>query len=199
MSRALILASASLARRRMLESAGVALEVQPADVDEPAIKASRLAEGAPVPEIAETLAEAKACAVSGARPAALVLGADQVLEIDGALWDKPADLDEARAQLIQLRGRSHALMSAAVIAEAGQPVWRHTSVAKLTMRPFTDAFLDGYLEQTGVSVLSSVGAYHLEGLGAQLFARIEGDFFTVLGLPLIEVLGYLRARGVLPE
>jgi septum formation protein len=128
-----------------------------------------------------------------------VIGADQVLVHRGEILDKPATVDEARAHLRRLRGQQHELLSAAVIVVAGAPVWRHVGRARLAMRPFSDAFLDRYLEQVGARALTSVGAYQLEGLGAQLFARVEGDYFTVLGLPLLEVLGFLRARGVLVE
>jgi septum formation protein len=141
----------------------------------------------------------KALRVSARHPGRLVLGADQVLVADGRLFDKPDSLAAARDQLVALRGRTHQLLSAAVIALDGAPVWRHVGAARLAMRPFSETFLDEYLTRTGDLALTSVGCYHLEGLGAQLFARVEGDYFTVLGLPLLEVLGFLRARGVLTE
>ncbi|MEO0622102.1 MAG: Maf family nucleotide pyrophosphatase [Pseudomonadota bacterium] len=195
----LILASASAARREMLEAAGVAVEAVPARVDEIAVKAAMLAEEAPPRDIADSLAELKAVRISGRYPGQLVLGADQVLVAGGRVFDKPRDLAEARAHLTTLRGQTHQLLSAAVIARDGAPLWRHIGTVHLVMRPVTDAFLDDYLARSGEAILSSVGAYHLEGLGAQLFARVDGDYFTVLGLPLLEVLGFLRAQGVLLE
>ena len=195
----LVLASASTARAAMLRAAGVAVEIEPARVDEPAIKAALRAEEAGPREQADTLAELKATRVSGRHPDRLALGADQLLVLDDEVFDKPADMAEARAQLVRLCGRRHRLLSAAVIAADGAPVWRHVGVATLTMRPFSDAFLDDYLAQIGDLALTSVGCYQLEGLGAQLFARVEGDWFTVLGLPLLEVLGFLRARSLLLE
>ena len=195
----LILASASAARAAMLTAAGIAHEVQPARIDEAAVKAAMTAEGAPPRDIADKLAEMKALRVSQRQPGRLVLAADQVLVQDGRLYDKPADMTAARAQLAALRGQTHELLSAAVVARDGAPVWRHVGAARLTMRPFSDEFLDAYLARIGDLALTSVGCYHLEGLGAQLFARVEGDYFTILGLPLLELLGFLRARGVLPE
>jgi septum formation protein len=196
---ALVLASGSQTRARMLRDAGVAFETAPARIDEEAVKAGLLAEGAGAADIAETLAEMKALRGSARAPGALVLGADQTLGCEGRLFDKPESLAAARAQLQALRGRTHTLFSAAVIAQDGAPIWRSVDRASLTMRPFSDAFLDEYLAACGDAALSSVGCYHLEGLGAQLFSRVQGDFFTVLGLPLLAVLGFLRARGALSE
>ncbi len=194
-----VLASASAVRAELLRRAGVAVAVDPARIDEAAIKESLLAEGAPPRDIADKLAELKALRVGVRHETALVLGADQVLVHRGEILDKPEDLAEARAHLLRLRGQPHELLSAAVIVLQGAPVWRHVGEARLTMRPFSDAFIDRYLQQVGARALTSVGAYQLEDLGAQLFARVDGDYFTVLGLPLLEVLGFLRARGVLPE
>ena len=183
----------------MLRNAGVEVTIDPARVDETAVKASMLAEDAPPRDVADKLAELKALRTGARHPAELVLGADQVLVHAGEILDKPETLDQARAHLQRLRGERHELLSAAVIVTQGSPVWRHIGQARLTMRPFTDAFIDDYLAQVGDAALTSVGAYQLEGLGAQLFARVDGDYFTVLGLPLLEVLGFLRARGVLVE
>lgn len=194
-----VLASASAARADLLRRAGVEVAVEPARVDEAAVKASLLAEGAPPRDIADKLAELKALRVGARHERALVLGADQVLVHRGEILDKPESLAQARDYLQRLRGQRHDLLSAAVIVLQGAPVWRHVGEARLTMRPFSDAFLDNYLRQVGERALTCVGAYQLEELGAQLFARVDGDYFTVLGLPLLEVLGYLRARGVLTE
>lgn len=196
---ALILASASTARAEMLRNAGVEVVTEPARVDEDALKAAMAAEQAPPRDIADKLAEMKAVRVSSRHPGALVLGADQVLVHEGRMFDKARDLAEARAHLEALRGGRHQLLSAAVVAVDGAPVWRHVGRANMVMRPYTNTFLNDYLNRFGDLALTSVGCYHLEGLGAQLFARVEGDYFTVLGLPLLEVLGFLRARGVLLE
>lgn len=195
----LVLASTSAIRARLLCNAGVAVTIDPARIDEGAIKAALLAEGAPPRDVADKLAELKALRAGARHEATLVLGADQVLVHRGEILGKPADRAEARAHLLRLCGETHDLLSAAVIVLHGTPVWRHVGAARLTMRRFTDGFLDDYLDRVGDSALASVGAYQLEGVGAQLFSRVEGDYFTVLGLPLLEVLGYLRARGILKE
>lgn len=195
----LILASSSSSRAALLAAAGVAFEVVPARIDEAAVKDALKAEGAPARDIAGALAELKARRVGARLPGRLVLGADQVLVCEDRLFDKPADRAEAADHLRELRGKTHQLLSAAVICEGETPVWRHVGQARLTMRPSTDAFLDDYLDREGDTVLSTVGAYRLEGLGAQLFQRVDGDYFSILGLPLLEVLGFLRARGIVLE
>lgn len=194
-----ILASASPARAAMLRDADVDIEIVPARVDEDAIKEAFRAENIAARDLADALAEAKARQVSAQMGNALVIGADQVLVAGERTLDKPKDRAEAREQLASLRGGGHELLSAAVIYEGGAPVWRHIGAARLTMRPFSDAFLDAYLDAEGDAVLSTVGGYRIEGRGAQLFSRVSGDYFSILGLPLLEVLGFLRARKVLVE
>lgn len=188
----LILASASAARAAMLRQAGLDFTIVPARVDEAEIKRGLQAEGAGVREAAETLAELKALRGTSAGDDSFVIGADQMLACDGRWYDKPADLAEARAQLLSLRGKTHELVSAVVLMRNGSAIWRHAETARLTMRDFSDGFLDAYLAQAGDAVLQSVGCYQLEGLGVQLFSRIQGDFFTILGLPLLPLLDMLR-------
>jgi septum formation protein len=195
----LVLASGSPFRRRMLEEAGLSVEVVPADVDEGALK-RELAGRRPKPTphaVAAALAQAKAVAVAVRCPEALVIGADQVLEVEGELIDKPGDLAGARAQLLRLRGRTHRLHTAVALAENGGAVWNHAEYAALTMRPFSPAFLESYLDQAGTGLCRIVGAYEIEGMGIQLFDRIEGDHFTIVGLPLVPLLAELRARGAI--
>ncbi|HEX8233971.1 MAG TPA: Maf family protein [Caulobacteraceae bacterium] len=194
----LVLASTSAARRAMLASAGLSFEAAAPGTDEEAAKARLLAKGASPLKVAEMLAAMKAVEVSEREPG-LVIGADQTLDLDGELIGKAHDLEEARYRLYQLRGRSHRLHSAVVAAEAGQPVWRASDSATLSVRVFSEDFLDGYLERNGERLLGSVGCYQLEGEGAQLFDTVEGDYFTILGMPLLPLLGFLRKRGVLPE
>ncbi|MBK3773399.1 septum formation protein Maf [Azospirillum brasilense] len=194
-----VLASGSRTRAEMLERAGVRVTLAPAAVDEEEIKLAARAEGAPVEDVAEALAELKAQRVTRKHPGSLVIGADQMLECEGRWFDKPTDRAAARAQLQDLRGRTHRLVSCAVVFRDGERLWHHVDRARLTMRPFSDAFLDSYLNAAGNDVLGSVGAYHLEGLGAQLFHRVDGDFFTILGLPLLPLLGLLRVHGVIAE
>ncbi len=191
----LVLASASASRRRMLEAAGLAFEVDPPRADEEAAKASLRAAGLKPRDQADALAELKALSVSRRRPD-FVIGADQMLAIEGEVLDKPRDVEEARAHLHRMRGKTHELLTAAVVAREGAIIWRHVDTPRLVMRDFSDAFLDDYLQQAGQGVLASVGAYQLEGLGAQLFARVEGDFFSVLGLPLLPLLAFLREHGI---
>ncbi len=182
----------------MLAAAGVAHEAVPAHVDEEAVTAGLLAEMASPERVADALAELKAVKISARNPGTLVLGADSVLAMpDGTLLDKPRDRDHAAAQLRNLSGKTHRLVSAAVIAEAGVAVWRAAGSVRLTMRTLSDAFIADYLDAEGNALLGCVGCYRIEGLGAQLFARVEGDQFTVRGLPLLAVLDYLRVRGVL--
>lgn len=184
----------------MLQDAGVPVEILPAAVDEAAIKASLKAEGASARDVADLLAELKARRIADRHPERLVLGADQVLVTDDKrILDKPGDIAEARAQLAALRGRRHELLSAAVVFESGRPVWRHVGRALLTVRQFSDAFLDHYLAAEGTEVLACVGAYRIEGRGAQLFSRIDGDLFTIMGLPLLELIGFLRTREICIE
>ena len=198
-TRRLILASASRARQSLLTAAAVPFEAEPARVDESEVKRSLQAERASAAEAAETLAELKAQAVSRRHPEALVLGADQMLDCDGVWFDKPADRDRARHQLLDLCGRSHQLVSGQVLVAGGQRVWHHVETATLTMRPFDAAFVDHYLDQVGEAALASVGAYQLEGMGIQLFSKIDGDFFTILGLPLLPLLAVLREHGIVPK
>ncbi len=195
----LVLASTSQSRQRLLTAAGVLFEAVSPHVDEAALKESLLAEKASPRAIADALAETKAIKISQRRPGQLVLGCDQVLKCaDGLMMDKAETLVQAKAHLKLLSGAEHQLIAAAVIALDGKSIWRVVDAATLSMRPLSDAFLDRYLDEVGDAVLSSVGCYHLEGRGVQLFNQIKGDFFTILGLPLLAVLDYLRVRGILP-
>ncbi len=183
----------------MLAAAGLTFDTIASAVDEPALR-NRLEAGDPTitpAAVAGALAAAKAEEVSRTHPDTLVIGADQVLALDRRIFEKPGDIDAARHQLMTLRGRSHVLVSAVVLAEGGTVVWRHHATATLAVRPFSEAFLDRYLQVVGREVCQSVGAYQLEGHGAQLFEHIDGDYFTILGLPLIALLGALRARGAI--
>lgn len=192
-SGALILASGSAARRVMLEGAGVAFSVAPADIDEDALKTPGVDPGV----LAETLAREKALAVSRLNPGAWVLGGDQTLAFDGGLVSKAPSMEAARARLSAMRGRAHSLYSGAALARDGVVAWSGVDAAHMRMRDFSDAFLDAYLAAEGREVLACVGAYRLEGMGAQLFEAVDGDYFTVLGLPLWPVLAALRQVGAL--
>lgn len=191
-----VLASASAARRMLLANAGVSFEVERAIVDEDEIKRTMKAAGETPELTAEALAETKATRVSLKRRGALVIGADQMLEANGVWFDKPATRAQATAQLRSLAGRSHRLISAVAVARDGVGIWRHTASARMTMRSLSPEFVELYLDALGGAAFSSVGVYQLEGLGAQLFLRVEGDYFTVLGLPLLPLLGFLREHGV---
>ena len=195
----IILASGSEIRQSLLRKAGVPFEVCVARVDEETLKSSLIAEAAKPRDIADALAEMKARKVAQKFPGALVLGCDQVLAFDGGILSKPESPDHARDQLRSMRGKMHQLLSAAVIYENGEPVWRHVGVVRLHMRDFSDAYLDGYLERNWDRVRFCVGAYMLEEEGVRLFSRIEGGYFTVLGLPMIELLNYLTLRGVIEQ
>ncbi|WP_395647232.1 Maf family protein [Terricaulis sp.] len=191
----LILASSSAARKHMLGAAGLSFEIDPPRVDEEAAKASLRAAGMTPRNQADALAELKALSVSRARPG-FVIGADQMLALEGQTFDKPRDRDEARLHLQRLRGRAHELLTAAVVAKDGEVIWRHMETPRLRMRAFSEAFIDDYLDRVGEAALYSVGAYQLEGLGAQLFERVDGDYFAVLGLPLLPLLAFLREHGM---
>lgn len=193
----LILASESPARAAMLRGAGLDFIALPARIDETAVKEAMQAEAAPPEDVAVMLAEMKARRLSARAGRLAVLGADQMLVADGRWFDKPASRADARATLEALSGRRHELISAAVVMVDGNRIWHAIGRARLTMRPLSAAFIEHYLDRAGNDVLTSVGAYQLEGLGAQLFSKVEGDYFTILGLPLIELLDFLRDRGVI--
>ncbi len=193
----IVLASASRSRIGLLTAAAVPFAARPAAVDERALEAPLAAAGAGASAVAAALAEAKARAVSREEPGAIVVGADQVLEFDGQLWAKPADLAEARRQLARLSGRTHALHTAAAAVRDGDVTWRDSATAELTMRPLTATAIDAYLARVGDKALASVGAYQIEGPGIQLFDAIDGDYFAILGLPLLPLIRYLRSAGAL--
>ncbi len=195
----IILASTSRARARLLESAGVAAGVMPPHVDEAALKSLLASKRASAAQVAQSLAEVKAREVSRRNPDAFVVGADQMLECDGAWLDKPKDRATARRQLLALRGKTHHLLTACAVAVGGEPVWQHGEVAQLTMREFSPTFLDEYLDKHGDEILDAVGSYHVEGPGAQLFSKVSGDVFGIQGLPLIPLLDFLRTKGAIPS
>ena len=194
----IILASSSEIRATLLRNAGVPFTTEKPRVDEEMIRASLEAEEASPRDIADFLAEAKARKVSLKANGALVIGCDQVLDLDGSVMSKPADPSECLDQLTTLRGKTHRLLSAAVIYKDGEPLWRHVGVVRLTMREFSDDYRRDYVDRNWESVRWSVGGYKLEEEGVRLMSRIEGDYFNVLGLPMIELLNYLTVRGALP-
>jgi septum formation protein len=191
----LILASASPSRRQLLANAGLAFDIEPSGIDEEEVKRSLGSRAAPQ-ELATTLAEMKAVKVSARHPDAIVVGADSTLACNGRLFDKPPSLEAARKQLQTLRGQTHELFSSVVVARGGVRLWHWSERARLTMRQLNDGFIDAYLARTGDEVLTSVGAYQLEGLGAHLFSRVDGDYFTILGLPLLPLLSFLTGHGI---
>lgn len=183
----------------MLRNAGVPFEIEIPRVDEDALKSALLAEDAPPRDIADALAEMKARKIAARHPDALVIGCDQVLDFQGRLLSKPASPDEALAQLREMCGQRHMLLSAAVIYEGAEPVWRHVGQVRLQMRDASDAYLQDYVARNWDSIRHAVGAYKLEEEGVRLFSRIDGDYFNVLGMPLLELLNYLTGRGVLQQ
>lgn len=193
----LILASASATRANLLRCAGIPFETRPAHIDEDTIKDSMLADGADARAIADALAEAKALRISLSCPGELILGADQVLDFDSELISKSPDLEAAAILLRRLRGKAHKIVTAAVLARDGVPIWRHLTVATMTMRDFSEAFLADYLADEGEGVLASVGCFQIERRGLQLFSRIDGDYYSILGLPMIPLLTALRTQGII--
>ena len=193
----LVLASASASRKALLEQAGLRFAARAARVDEAEIKRAARADGASARDTALLLADIKAQHIARRDPEALVIGCDQLLVCEGAWFDKPADLAEARAHLTALRGRAHTLVTAILCRRGGRRVWHHVAEPSLTMREFSDAFLDAYVAAEGEALTTTVGAYRLEGLGVHLFDRVEGEHASILGLPLLPLLGFLRQHGVL--
>ena len=193
----LLLASTSKIRADMLRAAGLVIETESPRVDEQSLKVGLQLEQASPRDVADTLAEAKARKLGQRYPEKLVLGCDQILEVSGKILSKPEDRSDARAQLFHLRGQTHRLLSAAVLYYDAQPIWRHVDTARMTMRDFSDTYVDSYLDRNWPDVATSVGGYKLESEGVRLFARVEGNHFTILGLPLIELLTYLSNRGTI--
>ena len=197
MAERIILASGSPFRKAMLEAAGVDIDVVPATIDERAVEKTLEGTGATPEDVAQVLAEAKALDVSERHPGRLVLGCDQTLSLGDELFHKPADMEGARRHLLTLSGKTHQLNSAAVLARNGEALWRHVGIASLTMRKLEPAFIGRHLARVGTKALNSVGAYQIEGEGIQLFEKIEGDYFTIVGLPLLAVLKELRELGAI--
>jgi septum formation protein len=197
MTERIVLASGSRFRKAMLEAAGVDIDVVPADIDERAVEMPLEGTGASPEDVAQVLAEAKALDVSERKPGRLVLGCDQTLSLGDELFHKPKDMEDARRHVLKLSGRTHQLNSAAVLARNGQALWRDVGIARLTMRKLEPAFIGRHLARVGPMALNSVGAYQIEGEGIQLFEKIEGDHFTIVGLPLLAVLKELRAMGAI--
>lgn len=195
----IVLASGSAIRAQLLENAGVPFSVQTARVDEDTIKQALLAEDASPRDIADALAEMKARKVGDKNPGAMVLGCDQVLDFEGQLLSKPKSPEDALAQLKMMRGKRHMLLSAAVIYQDGEPIWRHVGQVRLRMRASSDAYLRDYVDRNWTSIRHAVGAYKLEEEGVRLFAAIDGDYFNVLGMPLLELLNYLAVKGVIDQ
>ena len=191
----IILASASQTRLHLLQAAGLVVTAQPARIDEPAIRASLVAEGGLPLDIADVLADMKARKLAEKYSDALILGCDQILDFKGKSFGKPDTAQDAIAQLSQLRGHTHQLLCAIVVYHKGEPVWRHTAKARLTMHSFSDPWLAGYVDRNWDTIRHSAGAYLLEAEGVRLFSAVEGDHFAILGLPLLPLLGYLRTRG----
>lgn len=191
-SEEIILASASPSRAALLTGAGIQFQRIPAHIDEQEVKRSAAAEGSNAIDVAKILADMKALRISNQYPESLVVGADQMLECDGAWFDKPRNRDEAKISLQKLQGKTHKLLSSVCVARGNAVIWHHNAETKMTMRPLGDAFISKYLDAAGEKVCTSVGAYQLEGLGAHLFERIEGDYFTILGLSILPLLGFLR-------
>ncbi|MBT9385713.1 septum formation protein Maf [Pseudooceanicola sp. CBS1P-1] len=193
----ILLASGSAIRAELLKNAGISFEARKPRVDEDAVRQALEAEGESPRNIADALAQAKAEKVGRKAPEAFVIGCDQVLDLEGRIFSKPESLEEARDQLRALAGKRHVLHTAAVIHNEDRVVWRKVSSVKMTMRPFSEAFLEGYLERNWPEVGTSCGAYQVESEGVRLFSRIEGDYFAILGLPLLEILDYLALRGAI--